>query len=65
MSNVDLYREENCLDVREMNERHKQVLDWKDKDKKTFREIGELMGITRGRASQIYQYAKNKQESVK
>lgn len=26
-----------------MNERHKKVLDWKDKDKKTFREIGELM----------------------
>jgi len=48
-----------------MNERHKKVLDWKDKDKKTFREIGELMGITRGRASQIYQYAKCKRESVK
>ena len=48
-----------------MNERHKKVLDWKDKDKKTFREIGELMGITRGRAFQIYKIAKNEQESVK
>ncbi len=48
-----------------MNERHKKVLDWKDKDKKTFREIGILIGATRGRAFQIYKIAKNKQESVK
>lgn len=47
-----------------MNERHKKILEWR-KEGKTFKEIGELMGVTRGRVSQMYQYAKNKQESIK
>lgn len=45
-----------------MNERHKKVLEWK-KEGKTFKEIGVLIGATRGRASQIYQIAKAKQEA--
>lgn len=42
-----------------MNERHKQVLEWR-KQSITFRAIGKLMCVSYGRAYQIYKIAKSK-----
>lgn len=49
----------------DVHKRYKQVLIYKDKKKMTYKEIGELLGVSKQRAYQLYLVAKARQTTAK